>query len=88
MEKFLNQLLILWIIIGFEYRIVAYQKGNCTATEETVNTQPTNSNESENIDFMTATSQPDSTDVDSLVNSLDVKQQLVLILQQIGLEKI
>ena len=52
-------------------------KGNCTATKETANTEPTNSIKFDNIDFMTATSQPESIDVDSLVNSLDIKQWVV-----------
>ena len=48
-----------------------------TATGETANTEPTSSTESDNIGFLTATSQPESVDVDSLVNCLNVKQRAV-----------
>ena len=48
-----------------------------TATGETANTEPTNSTESDNIGFPSATRQPESVDVDSLVNSLNVKQRAV-----------
>ena len=46
-----------------------------TATGETANTEPSNSTESDNIGFPTTTRQPESVDVDSLVNSLNVKQR-------------
>ena len=45
-----------------------------TATRESAYTEPTNSAESDKIGFLTETPQPDSVDVDSLVNSLNVKQ--------------
>ena len=48
-----------------------------TATRETAYTEPTNSTESDNIGFLTETLQPESVDVDSLVNSLNVKQRAV-----------
>ena len=48
-----------------------------TATGETDNTEPTNSTESDNCGFPTATLQPESVDVDSLVNSVNVKQPAV-----------
>ena len=48
-----------------------------TATGKTANTQPTNSTESDNSGFPIATPQPESVDVDSLVNSVNVKQPAV-----------
>ena len=48
-----------------------------TATGETANTEPTNSTESDKIGFLTATPQPESVNVDSLVNSPNVKQRAV-----------
>lgn len=48
-----------------------------TATGETDNTEPINSTESDNCGFPTATLQPESVDVNSLVNSVNVKQPAV-----------